>query len=114
MLAARRARNQALPVSKSVLPGQAQSLPACQDALQSRSNAATAIQHSVKSLREEPTEGSQNPALKAIKEMRDADVSDTVWAELHADKNAAKLYADRQEKMIRDQQQVVKAAEEAE
>jgi hypothetical protein len=115
MLAARCARNQALPVSQAVFPGQAQSLPACQDAPQSRSNTSTAIQHSVKPpLQEQPAKGSQNPAPQVIKEMRDAGVSDAIWAQLQADKKAAELYTERQEKMIRDQQQVVKAAEEAE
>jgi hypothetical protein len=76
MLAARRARNQALPVSQSVFPGQPQSLLACQDALQSSSN--TSIQHSVKPLQEEPAQGSQKLAPKVIEEKRDAGVSDAI------------------------------------
>jgi hypothetical protein len=114
MLAARRARNQALPVSRSVFPGQPQSLLACQDALQSSSNTSTAIQHSVKPLQEEPAQGSQKPAPKVIEEKRDAGVSHAIWAQLQTDKKAAELYAERQEKIIRDQQHVVKAAKEAE
>jgi hypothetical protein len=113
MLAARRATNQALPVSKSVLPGHAQSLPACQDAPQSRSDISTAIQHSVKPPEEDPTQGSQISAPEVIKRMRDTGVSDVIWAQLQVDKKATELYTERQEKMIRDQQQTVKGAEEA-
>ena len=114
MLAARRARNQALPASKSVLPGQVQPLPACQDAPQSRSDILATIQSSVKPLQEEPAQGSKNSAPEVIEEMRDAGVSDAIWAQLQADKKAAELYAKRQKRMIRDRQQVAKAAEVAE
>jgi hypothetical protein len=89
-----------------------QSWPACQDAPQSRSYALTAIQHSIEPLEEEPAQGTQNP--KVIKEMRDDGVSDAIWAQLQADKKAAENYSERQEKMIHDQQEVVKATEEAE
>ena len=112
MLAARRARNQALPVFQSVLPSQAQSLLACQDALQSKSNTSTAFRHPLE--QDEPAQGSQKTAPDDIEEMRDAGVSDAIWMQLQADKKAAELYAERQEEMIRDQQQVVKAAEEVE
>jgi hypothetical protein len=114
MLAARRARNQAPAVSQSVFPGQAQSLLACQNAPQSRPNTSTAVQHSIKPLQEEPAQGSQKTAPKVIEEMRDASVSDAIWAQLQTDKKAAELYAERQEKMIRDQQLAAKAAQEAE
>lgn len=112
MLVARRARNQALPASQSVLSSQAQSSLACQDALQSKPN--TAFRHSLESLQDEPAQESQETAPDDIEEMRDAGVSDTIWMQLQADKKAAELYAERQEEMIHNQQQVVKAAEEVE
>ena len=95
ILVARRAKNLVLPASQSVFPGEVQFSPACQDALQSRPNTLTAIEHSVKPLQEEPAQESQKTAPKVIEEIRDAGVFDTAWAQLQADKKAAELYAER-------------------
>ncbi|KFZ12367.1 hypothetical protein V502_07117, partial [Pseudogymnoascus sp. VKM F-4520 (FW-2644)] len=112
MLAARQARNQALPAFQSVLPSQAQSSLACQVALQPKSD--TAFRHSLDPLQDEPAQESHKTAPDDVEERRDAGVSDTIWMQLQADKKAAELYAERQEEMIRNQQQLVKVAEEVE
>lgn len=114
MLAARRLRNQELPVSQPVLPSQAQSLLARQDTMQSKSNILTVSEQSVKPLHDESEQEGQTTTPHVIEETRDAGVSDAIWMQLQTDKKAAELYTEHQEKMIRDQEQVFKAAEEAE
>jgi hypothetical protein len=113
MLTARRARSQALPVPHSLLTDQVQSLTAFQDAPQSSFTTSTKIQHSVQPLEELPEE-SRKAVPETIEERRDAGVSNSTWAQLQADKKAAELYTQHQEKMIREQQENLKAAEEAE
>lgn len=114
MLAARRARNQVLPVSISTFPGAAQSSSTCQAPLDSRPDTTTAIRHSIVPLQEEPTEISQNAAPKVIKEVRDDGVSDAIWAWLQVDKTSAELDTKYRERMIYDQQQAAQAAEDVE
>lgn len=111
MLAARRARCQVSPSSLSGVLDQAQALFASQDAPQSNIATSTKIQHSV-----QPVEESIKEEQKAVleEEQRDAGVSDATWAELQADKKAAELFTERQEKLIHEQQENLKAAEEAE
>jgi hypothetical protein len=114
MLATRRARKQAVPVPQPVSLGQTQYLPTHREAPQFESNTSIATQHPVEAVQSEPAQESQVAEPPPFKEIRDSGVSDAAWAQLQADKKAAELYAEREEKMIRDQELAAKTAAEAE
>lgn len=113
MLAARRARNQALPSSRPLFPAQAQSLNAFQSRSPTCFNTSIATQDSPETSKEE-AEWEKSTSPESTGEERDAGVSDAVWSQLQNDKKAAELQAQRLEKMIRDKEDAIRVSEETE
>lgn len=113
MLTEKRARSQAMPVSRPSFSDQLPSFPASRGAPPSSYNTSTATKHSAQSTLK-PIDKSLKPAANAEEEKRDAGVSDAIWAQLQADKKTAELHTTRQEKVIRERQEALRVAKEAE
>jgi hypothetical protein len=76
-------------------------------------NTSIATQDSPETSQEKAEEKDWTPP-ESTGEERDAGVSDAVWSQLQNDKKAAKLHAERLEKMIRDQEDAIRVSEETE